>query len=85
MNELVICTILDSKAEAYLPPFTMRSDAEAIRAFGDSVEKGGTPLADHPEDFFLYAVGTFNQETGEIVPCDRRSLACGMDFKKESK
>lgn len=81
-TSLIICTIHDSKAEAYLNPFTMRSEAEAIRAFGDAVEKGGTPIADHPEDYHLYRVGSFDQISGVITGEAAKSLAGGVDFKK---
>lgn len=81
-TELVICCIHDSKAEAYMSPFVMRSDAEAIRAFGDAVSKGGSPISDHPEDFFLYRIGSFDQLSGEIMSCDRVTLARALDFKE---
>lgn len=77
-----IYTIRDAKAEIYLPPFTFRTDGEAIRAFDDSVQKPGTSLHDHPEDFFLYKVGSFNQDTGLIEVSSSVSLGCGVDFVK---
>lgn len=75
-------TVKDSKAESAVAPFAFRTDGEAIRAFGDSVEKGGTTISTHPEDYFLYRVGSFNQVTGEIIPEEHKSLACALDFKK---
>lgn len=77
-----IYTIRDAKAECYLQPFTFRTDGEAIRAFDDSVQKPGTALHDHPEDFFLYKVASFNQETGIVEPMEPVSLGCGSDFVK---
>ncbi len=85
MSELVVFTIRDAKAECYLPPFSMRSNAEAMRAFGDSVVKPGTTIHDHPEDFFLYRVGRFSQVSGRYIAEDSTSLCCGTDFvNKES-
>lgn len=80
MNELVVFTVRDAKAECYLPPFTMRTNAEAMRAFADSVVKPGTTIHDHPEDFFLYRVGRFSQETGYHVAEAPVSLCCGTDY-----
>ena len=80
---LGVYTIRDSKAEAYMQPFTFRTDAEAIRAFGDSVEKAGTPLHDHPEDYFLYKVGEFDLLVGVIKPLEIVNLAGAADFRKE--
>lgn len=82
MLNLKIYTIRDAKAECYLPPFTYRTDGEAIRAFGDSALDGKTPLATHPEDFFLMRVGEFDSDTGAITPCAPVSLASGLDFRK---
>lgn len=84
-TELIICCIYDSKAEAYMSPFVMRSDGEAIRAFGDAVTKGGTPMSDHPEDFHLYKIGIFDQQCGRIMPCDMVTLARAFDFKAYSE
>lgn len=81
MNKLMICAIHDTKAEAYMNPFTMRSEGEAIRAFGDAIAKGGTPLADHPEDFVLVQLGWFSQDSGAIE-VQFKSLVNGIDFKK---
>lgn len=41
----------------------------AMRYFNDSVNSGRqTLLANHPEDFSLYSLGTFDQNTGEVTP-----------------
>lgn len=82
MPTLKVYTIRDAKAEAYLAPFTFRTDGEAIRAFGDSVEKPGTSLHDHPEDYFLVRIGEFDIEKGTLTPCATVSLANALDFKK---
>lgn len=80
MSELVIYTVRDAKAECYLPPFTMRTNAEAMRAFADSVVKAGTTIHDHPEDFFLYRVGRFSQVSGEVILEAPISLCNGTDY-----
>lgn len=82
MPTLKIYTIRDAKAECYLAPFTFRTDGEAIRAFGDSVADGKTPLAQHPEDYYLIRIGEFDVEKGVITPCAPVSLASALDFKK---
>lgn len=80
MSKINVYTVRDSKAECYLPPFTMRTNAEAIRAFGDSVQKPGTTIHDHPGDFFLYKVGEFDQVSGSLICVEPVSLASGLDF-----
>lgn len=77
-----IFAIKDSKAEYFLPPFFMRTNGEAVRAFDDAVNKSGTPLYDHPEDFFLYKIGEFDVYSGLVTSCEHASLGCALDFKK---
>jgi hypothetical protein len=55
-----VFTVHDAKAEAYLPPFYMRSNGEAIRAFADSITQRDHAFHKHPEDFTLFEVGTYD-------------------------
>lgn len=86
-NNLVqgIYSIKDMKAECFLPIFTFRTNGEAIRAFDDSIQKGDTPLSNHPEDFCLYKIGEFDQFNGVIIPVEHTSLGCAADFVKKDK
>lgn len=82
MNTLGIYAIKDSKAEAYLPPFTVRTNGEAVRMFDDCIQRDGTPLHDHSEDFFLYKLGEIDLFTGVVTRCDPVSLGAALDFVK---
>lgn len=73
-------SVRDTKAECYLAPFMMRTDYEAQRAFADSVNREGTLLHDHPEDFVLYKIGSFNQGTGMLIGVEHKSLGKGSDY-----
>lgn len=87
MIKLNVYTVKDTKANACINPFCMRTDFEAQRAFSDSVNDSqkSVPLSQHPEDFVLLAIGEFDQESGAIVAFDvPRSLGVGSDFVKES-
>lgn len=63
-----ILTIYDCKAEAYGRPFVARSTGEGLRSFTDEVNSGreDSQLSNHPEDFTLFEVGTFDDAKGEI-------------------
>lgn len=76
----LIYTILDTKAAAYLPPFYMRSNGEALRAFSDEISNGDSQIAKHPEDFILFQIGTFDEQTGELSPVSPISLAKAIDL-----
>lgn len=62
--QLELFTVLDVKAKVYLPPFTFRSRAEAVRAFSESAHDPKHMFGKHPEDFILFAVGTYDDNSG---------------------
>lgn len=62
-----IYSVFDSKAAIFSPPFYMSNNAMAIRSFGEIVEDKNTMVARHPEDFSLYMLGAFDDETGNLA------------------
>lgn len=68
MIRIVIFAVYDAKAEVYNPPFTMMTDGEAIRGFTDEVNRPGSALEAHPEDFTLFRLGTLDRLSGQVVP-----------------
>lgn len=84
---LHIFTVHDSKAEAYLPPFFMRSIGEAQRAFADAVnspEKGN--FSDHYADYTLFVIGEYDDQNAVIVNLEpKKALANGVQVKIESE
>lgn len=64
--KLNIYSIYDRKAGAYLPPFTFRSHAEAIRAIQQTAVSKESNLGKYPEDFTLRLLGEFDDDTGGI-------------------
>lgn len=77
----------DNKVGTFNPPVKIQNDAAAIRMFGDMVQRDTDSIVgQHPEDFSLWFVGTFDDESGELSQTDLvRSLANGSDFGKEDK
>ena len=63
---LIVCSVLDVKAKAFLQPFFVANSSMAIRSFGDAVNnaKPDNNFYQHPEHFRLYQLGTFDDETG---------------------
>lgn len=62
-----IYSIYDRKAQYYLPPFTVRSDADAERAFMEAVTMSETPISQYPADFDLVHLGTIDLDTGALT------------------
>lgn len=75
--------VRDAKALAFLQPFFSVSVGAAIRAFSDAVnEDVKSPLGKHPEDYVLYELASFDDNTGEFVCTNPiKMLGCGSDFK----
>lgn len=63
-----VYSIYDTKAEAYLTPFYLRSKAEAIRSFTSEVNRSPeqSQIAAYPSDFVLFELGSFDELTGKF-------------------
>jgi hypothetical protein len=64
--ELEVFAMKDKKVNAYMQPFFMRSPAEALRAFEATAKDPKTNVYKHPEDYSLYHVGKYDDETATI-------------------
>lgn len=64
--KLLVFSVYDAKAAAFMTPFHMPTRGQALRAFGDVVADGKHDFSKHPEDFSLYVVGEFDQSTGKL-------------------
>lgn len=63
-----IFSIYDRKAQYYLPPFSARSEADALRTFAEAVVSSETPVSQYPADFDLLVLGSVDLETGAVTP-----------------
>lgn len=59
--------VYDQKVNAFMQPFTMESEGQALRAFSDHVNNPESIWCRHPKDFTLYCLGTFDESSGEFV------------------
>lgn len=80
----VVCTVRDRAADVFGQPIFVAAVGQAIRGFGDQVNKveANNPLNAHPEDFDLYELGTFDDNSGVFTNLDKpRQVAVGKDMK----
>lgn len=64
----VVCGVRDSAAQVYGQPWFVPSTGVAVRGFSDAVRGSDkNDLTSHPEDFTLFQLGTFDDETGKFV------------------
>jgi hypothetical protein len=67
--KLTLCTVKDRAADAFGRPMFVRSIGEAIRSFSDEVNRKSddNQLFNHSDDFDLFELGEFDDNTGLFV------------------
>lgn len=78
----VVVAIRDRSAVVFGRPAFVTTVGLAVRSFTDEVnrEHPENMMSRHPEDFDLYELGTYNDETGEMKSLDHpRQIAIGKD------
>lgn len=67
---LKIFSIRDTKGEIYNTPFFQKTHGEAERSFTSLMNDQNTMIAKYPEDFDLYFIGEFDDQSGKITHLD---------------
>lgn len=73
--KLNIYAVFDSKAAAYASPFFMQRDTMALRAFTDLTNDRQSSINKHPEDYSLWKIGSYDDDTGLVESCKLHSIA----------
>lgn len=65
-----ICAVFDRATQAYGAPFVVPALGHAMRSFTAEVnrEHAENMLYNHKEDFELWELGEFDEESGDIKP-----------------
>ena len=66
MSKHVVCAVHDAVVGALARPFFAPTERAAVRSFVDEVRRDSpeNPLHQHPEDFVLYRIADFDDESG---------------------
>ncbi len=79
--QIQIYAIFDTKVGSFQAPFFMHNDAVAKRSVSSLLMDPNAPVAQHPEDYALFSIGTYDDiiglVTGESSPifvCQLREL-----------
>lgn len=67
---LKVFSIRDSKAEVYNMPFYQKTMGEAERSFRQAAMDEKTTLSKYPEDYDLYYLGEYDDNSGKLIPKD---------------
>lgn len=75
-----VYVVRDIKSTFLTPGFNV-NDQVAIRSFAHAIQSSNDVISTHKEDFELYKVGEYDNETGFVKTFDiRELLAEGKDF-----
>lgn len=77
---LIMFAVFDSKAKTYLPPFMLKTEAEAQRAFSTAVNNPQHNIGEYPADYTLFSLGTFDDETGQLLTTSKIAIGNGVEY-----
>jgi len=81
MPKLQVLSVRDRAADVFGRPFFTASIGSAIRSFSDHLNgKDDSEMVKHPEDFDLFHLAVFDDETGSFENLERpKQVAIGKD------
>ncbi|AXH75449.1 MAG: nonstructural protein [Microviridae sp.] len=77
-------SVYDSKAQVFSNPFTSHNTFTALRDFQAAALDGNSQISQYPEDFVLFEIGHFEDETGVLSPCLPVNLGNADQFTSRS-
>lgn len=79
--QFTIVSIQDRAINAYVSVQLVRAEGEAIRMFIDAINNPESKnMHKHPDDFDLYVIGKFDDQTGEITAETPRKIGDGKQL-----
>jgi len=77
-----VFSVYDTKAKLWSTPFFAHSAVVAVRDFS-AAARGNSSIAQFPEDYELWSIGSWDEETGVFTPETFTYHALGNDFTAE--
>lgn len=79
--KLTAFSVFDIKAKVFCMPFFVHNVNLALRSFGDAVLDNSTGISKHPEDYHLYKLGEFDDDSGKLLSLEvPEFVAHAIDF-----
>lgn len=78
----LVFTIQDKKSAAHLPPFYCVNRDVALRHFKNAANDKQTEIGRNPEDFNLYLIGEFDDNTGVITAIPSDLICTALSLKE---
>lgn len=77
--KLAMVAVKDKKTGLFDPPFLVRHPNEAVREFQLITKKTETKFGQHPEDFDLYHLADYNEDSGDFENFEvKKQLTSGV-------
>lgn len=76
-----IFSIFDSKTSYFQLPFFSPTIPSGVRLFRNLVSDVSTLVSKYSEDFILFRIGEFDDESGEVSSVVPENLGSGASFK----
>lgn len=81
-RKINVYAVKDELTQTFMQPNFMDNDLEITRIFAYQINN--TPIwKDNPEDFSLYKLGSFNEDTGEFISKVEKIVSGRSVWKKE--
>ena len=74
-----IYSIQDVKVSVFYPPICLLNDNEARRLLSDVVANPESPISKHPDDFRLFRLGEFDDNSGGLSPLAQPEFLCNAN------
>lgn len=74
--------VFDSAVKAFIAPFFLQSDAEAVRVFRECANDPKHMFCRHAEDYSLFSIGDFDDVKGEFRSWVPTSLGFAAAFRE---
>lgn len=83
--KLFMFSVFDRASKVFAKPFCDVSEASASRALSGEVNSSGSDslLSKHPDDFDMYNIGTYDDSTGAVEPCEPVLVVRAKDLVKK--
>ena len=77
--------IFDKAVNAYMRPMVLQTDGQAVRMFTDEAVRAEAEIAKHPEDYALFRIGSFDDNTGEILAIEPKCIGRARELAAASR
>jgi len=83
--KMMMYSIFDTASGIYQRPMFARADGEIMREFQNICTDKEHPCGQHPEDYSLYRLATFNDQNGKVDNEENECLSTGLEMVAHSR